>query len=268
MSSFLFAPPRFKPIDPNGNPYPAAYLQFYLTGTTTATDAYPNSALTSPYGSVVTADSGGLFPVVYLDTSISYRVQLYTSAAVLIWDIDPYNQTVSTPSGTVVMFMGTSVQRDAAYPPALWALCDGTNSTYDMRDRAPVGAGTTYGAGDALGAVSGTTSTQADHSHGGVTGSTAADLAAHTHYCIVDSEASSTSIAGTPSLYVNRGNNFTGGDTQYTLRGSATTPTLGPTTSTGSGGGHTHTVTAGGSHSHTVATISPGRALWFLMRKF
>lgn len=277
MSAFLFAPLRFQPLNGSGVPYPGALLRFWATTTTTPLDAYTTSAMNVPHAYPIEADSDGKFPAIYLNSTISYRAVLtekWTDPPTnsiygsLIDDVDPVNVTTDTPGGTVVMFMGTAVQRDAAYPSALWTLCDGTNSSYDMRNRAPVGAGDTYSEGAALGATAGTTSSAAGHAHTGATGSTAADLAAHTHFGIVDSAASSTELTGAPTLSVTRENGFTGGDTQYRLRGAATTPTLGPSSSAGSGGGHTHTISSDGGHSHTVATISPGRALWFLMRKF
>lgn len=45
--------------------------------------------------------------------------------------------------------------------PPNWQNCDGTNGTPDLRDRVPVGAGTTYALGDTGGA---TTSTPSAHS--------------------------------------------------------------------------------------------------------
>lgn len=281
MTAFLFAPPVYQPLNGSGVPYPGALMRFMATGTTTPLDAWTTSAMDVAHEYPIEADAAGRFPPIYLSSLIAYKMVLtegwtdpptnsiYGSA--IISPVDPINVISDVPGGTVVMFMGTAVQRAAAYPSALWTLCDGTNSSYDMRDRAPVGAGSTYTEGDALGATSGTTSSVANHDHGAATGSTAisaSQMPSHTHFGIVDSAASSTALTGAPTLSVTRENGFTGGDTQYILRGAANTPTLGPTSSAGSGSGHTHSITAGGGHDHTVATVSPGRAVWFVMRRF
>ena len=52
-----------------------------------------------------------------------------------------YNASLSNilPKGLISMWYGS-----IASIPSGWALCDGTNSTPDLRDRFIVGAGTTY----------------------------------------------------------------------------------------------------------------------------
>lgn len=280
MSAYLFAPLRFQPLDGSGNPYPGALLRFQATTTTTPLDCYTDATMMTPHAYPVEAGSDGKFPPIYLSSLVAYRAvlnQAWTDPPTdsiygsLIDDIDPISVIEDVPGGTVVMFMGSAVQRAAAYPSALWTVCDGTNSSYDMRNRAPVGAGDSYATGDAVGAAAGTTSSQSDHNHAGATGSTAADLAAHRHFISTDEQytgAGEQLATNANQLYLNT-DGAPGGDTEYILRGTtAEDATVGRTSSAGSGGGHTHTISNAGGHSHTVDTLSPSRALWFVMRKF
>jgi microcystin-dependent protein len=62
------------------------------------------------------------------------------------------------PIGGIIMWSGSVV-------PTRWALCDGTNSTPDLRDRFIVGSGTTYATGDTGGSASVTLTTNQIPSH-------------------------------------------------------------------------------------------------------
>src|SRR5690606_29662047 len=114
-------------------------------------------------------------PAIYLDPAIVYRVQLHDADGVLQYDVDPVHPHVAIPPGTIVMFDGTPEQRDAAYPPALWQVLDGSNGTKDSRDRSPVGVSNTKpisGEGSSGGTISGTTGPAGAHDHGGATAMT------------------------------------------------------------------------------------------------
>jgi hypothetical protein len=95
MTGTLLTVPVFRAVDANGLPLAGALLQFYLTGTTTPANVYTSSALTTPLSNPVAADSGGLFTPIYLDPTVTYRVQLQNSAAALIRDVDPVNISVT-----------------------------------------------------------------------------------------------------------------------------------------------------------------------------
>lgn len=69
-------------------------------------------------------------------------------------------EEVAIPSGVIVMWGGS-----VASIPAGWALCDGNNGTYDLRNLFIVGAGDTYDPGDTGGSNSVTLSTQQIPSH-------------------------------------------------------------------------------------------------------
>jgi len=95
MTGSLLAAPVYRAVDDNGLPLSGALLQFYETGTTTPTNVYTSSALTTPLSNPVVADSGGLFAPIYLDPTVTYRCQLLTSAGSLIEDIDPLSLNVT-----------------------------------------------------------------------------------------------------------------------------------------------------------------------------
>lgn len=93
--------------DANGNPYGGAKWYFYATTTTTPQNVYSNATLGTSLGAVVTADSAGWFPSIYLDASLTYRGILKDSTgAVTLADIDPLNPALDaagisyTPAGT------------------------------------------------------------------------------------------------------------------------------------------------------------------------
>lgn len=60
------------------------------------------------------------------------------------------------PSGVIVMWSGS-----VASIPSGWVICDGTNSTPDLRDRFVIGAGSTY----AVAATGGATTINIAHTH-------------------------------------------------------------------------------------------------------
>ena len=94
MSGLLLAQPVFRAVDATGAPMAGAQLQFYLTGTTTPATVYTSAALSTALSNPVAADSGGLFPPIWLDPTVTYRVQLLTSLGALVQDIDPCSESV------------------------------------------------------------------------------------------------------------------------------------------------------------------------------
>jgi hypothetical protein len=113
----LFYDPYPKPLSTLGVALPGAYYNFYLSGTTTPAPIYQNGSLTTPYAGIalpfitgnqiynaVQADGTGLFQPIYLNPQLVYRVQLYSSAGVLIEDVDPYvPQMPSVGNGQVIL---------------------------------------------------------------------------------------------------------------------------------------------------------------------
>jgi hypothetical protein len=149
MSAFLFGfEPRYRAISATGAPIPGAILRFSVSPGTTPTDPYTTSALTTPVSTTqgagsAEADSGGLFPAIYLDSEITYRVRLFTSAGVLVWDQDVYEGLNLTQAavGLVLYPLVPGGPEDSAgvtptnyaYPPG-HLLRYGTNTTPGTTD--------------------------------------------------------------------------------------------------------------------------------------
>lgn len=170
----------------------------------------------------------------------------------------------SVPVGLISMWWG---QADAV--PAGYGLCDGTvyNRTDgsgtiaspDLRNRIPMGAGSTVGHGLLAGALtsSKTTSTSGAHSH---TTNSAGD---HTHGVgtldIQPTTAGSTTRTGDYSVVgTTTGPYVTSVDSHdHTITGE-----------TALAGAHSHTTDSQGDHSHTVTvdTLPPVMGLHFIMK--
>jgi hypothetical protein len=94
MAGLLLAVPVFRAIDQNGEPMSGAQLQFYLTGSTTPNNVYTSASLATPLSNPVIADSGGLFPPIYLDPTVTYRAELLSSTGSVIANVDPVSESV------------------------------------------------------------------------------------------------------------------------------------------------------------------------------
>jgi hypothetical protein len=97
-----------------------------------------------------------------------------------------------TPAGCIGLWHST-----VATIPAGWCLCDGLNSTPDLRDRFPVGAGGNYDLGD-LGGSNSVTVSAASVTIGGHA-LTATEIPKHTHGTIPDWWSSGWTNTGTSS---------------------------------------------------------------------
>ena len=81
------------------------------------------------------------------------------------------------PVGGIIMWSGATNNI-----PSGWALCDGNNSTPDLRDRFVVGAGNSYAVGATGGSASGQTSTDSPAANGSsYNGAQIGNLNRHTH---------------------------------------------------------------------------------------
>jgi hypothetical protein len=103
----LFYNPTAQPLSSVGAVIPGAYYNFYLSGTTTPATVYQDAALSLPYPtaslngsetiySIIQASAAGVFPPIFLDPDVIYRVQLYNSNWQLIGDVDEYVPAMPT----------------------------------------------------------------------------------------------------------------------------------------------------------------------------
>ena len=130
--SKLFFTPKAVRLDSTGTPYAGAKANFYLTGTTTATDTYQDSALGTAHANPVVADAGGQFPAIYLDPTVSYRCVITQSDDTQIDDIDPVWIPAQAVDATVAdvggYFVSTDVESVLQEIGANYAQKSGTNT--------------------------------------------------------------------------------------------------------------------------------------------
>lgn len=156
--------------------------------------------------------------------------------------------------------------------PSGWVLCDGNNGSPDLRDRFIVGAGNSYAVGNAAGSITKATDAQGAHSHSNNTGSTSlttAQLPAHSHKMVsAEGNAGFNGSDVTASSYINVVGRGSSNNESYSLQAPATgsLPALGNTGETGTGGGHTHTISGDGTHTHNVDVRPPYYALCYIMK--
>jgi microcystin-dependent protein len=145
------------------------------------------------------------------------------------------------PRGGIILYSGSTLAI-----PTGWVLCNGTNSTPDLRNRFVVGAGSLYAVGDtggssyvalstanlpahthSSGTLGGSTNSAGSHTHSGTTNTTGS----HTHGVLTyyDANANGNRVA---TAYAN------GGTRAYTEAAGDHSHTL----SINSNGAHTHTV--------------------------
>ncbi len=95
MAAILLAP-RLVALDGAGGTLSGAKAYFYLTGSTTDAAVFNDGDLASPsheHAQPVAADSDGTFPPIWLDSDVTYRMVLKTSAGEALnnGDVDPVN---------------------------------------------------------------------------------------------------------------------------------------------------------------------------------
>lgn len=274
MNTYIFTDPHFRPLTLAGARMPGAILRFFVSDTEVPTPVYGAVPPDSPLGTEVTADSDGVFPVLYMDPSVTYRVKLFDADEVMQWDVDPYTPPRDYPSGTVVWFFGTAEDRDAKYPPELWQVCDGSNGTPDGRDRVPIMAGGDYVAGDTGGSLVDTTGEGGGLGEG-ETGETVLDetnMPVHHHRLYVRTSATQRGntrgfgFAGTAGL---EGQIIDDAPYGYLENAPSGSNQLVEDTGSAEPVGHLHTTPEVPPHTHAIegGGLPPFLALWALMRR-
>lgn len=159
--------------------------------------------------------------------------------------------TASFPSGGIILWSGS-----VAAIPSGWYLCNGSNSTPDLRDKFIVGAGSTY----AVGATGGSANAVVvAHTHTGTTGS----AGAHSHSVVADVGLAGGTTPWAGGTYLRQYGSS--GDSAYRLQGTdSASPTVGQTSTESA---HTHTFTTDSSGvSGTNANLPPYYALCYIMK--
>lgn len=125
MTHQLFQLPKQTQIDSSVRVVPGAKAYFFETLTTTPQDTYTTAARNVAHPHPVEADANGVFPAIYLDPTLQYKLTLNTAADVLIYTVDPVNDQIL--SGTIIgealwpmtaeeVSAGITI-RSYAYPP-------------------------------------------------------------------------------------------------------------------------------------------------------
>lgn len=169
----------------------------------------------------------------------AYTTQLATTA--FVHDV--------LPRGIIMLWSGST-----ATIPSGWTLCNGSNSTPDLRDRFVVGAGSTY----AVGATGGSAdSIVVSHTHTGTT-----DAAGTHSHTISNVSAFNESDSADPPI-----DGITGSSTADGGRNLTASATLQATAILTTAPNHTHTITTGSTGaSGTNANLPPYYALCYIMK--
>ena len=136
-------------FDNNGIPNAGGLIYTYQAGSSTLLTTYTtvngNIANTNP----IVLDAYGRTPSeIWMQTGYSYKFIIQTASAVTLQTLDnlypilqnaPTATPSSVPTGAIILWSGS-----LGSIPTGFVICDGTNSTPDLRDRFIVGAGSTY----------------------------------------------------------------------------------------------------------------------------
>lgn len=112
--SELFTLPKAVRVSAAGLPYAGAKANFYLTGTTTPTDTYEDSALSTAHDNPVVAGSDGQFAPIYLDPDTTYKVVITDADDNVLDTVDPIPSGAAATASAVTdsggYFTATTVE--------------------------------------------------------------------------------------------------------------------------------------------------------------
>ena len=159
----------------NGLPNAGGLIYTYQAGSSTLLTTYTTVNGTIANTNPIVLDAYGRTPSeIWMQTGYSYKFVIQTSAAVTLQTLDnlyPILQTAPSttptlPTGAIILWSGS-----LGSIPTGYVICDGTNSTPDLRDRFVIGAGSTYsvaatgGSADAIVVTHTHTATVTDPGH-------------------------------------------------------------------------------------------------------
>ena len=234
-------------FDNNGVPLSGGLIYQYQAGSSTLLTTYTtvngNVANANP---IVLDASGRPSNEIWMQTGYSYKLVIQTSSGSTLQTLDnlyPILQNApasapSLPSGAIILWSGS-----IGSIPSGYVICDGTNSTPDLRDRFVVAAGNNYSVGQTGGSAD---AIVVSHTH---TATSVVSDPSHTHTQTVGNAGGSTS---NQASYSNSGANFA---TSSNINAASTGITVATSTTN---------ATAGVSGSG--ANMPPYYALAFIMK--
>jgi hypothetical protein len=138
-------------FDNNGIPNAGGLIYTYQAGSSTLLSTYTTVNGTIANTNPIVLDAYGRTPSeVWMQTGYSYKFIIQTASAVTLQTLDdlyPILQSAPAVSATFTAGMIIIWSGSLGSVPTGWVLCDGTNSTPDLRDRFIAGAGNTYAVG-------------------------------------------------------------------------------------------------------------------------
>lgn len=118
MSGQLLYSPRMQFLDMLSKVLAGATAYFYLTDTTTPATVYQDVDLSDPFGASVPADAlTGMFPTIFLDPTITYRMKVIIAGGDLanpLLDIDPIGGLLTITSD---MLSAAVIEESLGYTP-------------------------------------------------------------------------------------------------------------------------------------------------------
>jgi hypothetical protein len=204
-------------FDNNGIPNAGGLIYTYQAGSSTLLSTYTTVNGTIANTNPIVLDAYGRTPSeIWMQTGYSYKFIIQTASAVTLQTLDnlyPILQSAPAVSATFTAGMIIIWSGSLGSVPAGWVLCDGTNSTPDLRNRFVIAAGDTYAVGATGGSADAivvthnhtATSTVTDpgHTHNGNFGSNGGPSGSGPQ--IYGFNGSTTTTGGTPITTVTTG---------------------------------------------------------------
>jgi microcystin-dependent protein len=164
-------------FDNNGIPNAGGLIYTYQAGSSTLLTTYTTVDGTIANTNPIVLDAYGRTPSeIWMQTGYSYKFVIQTAGTVTLQTLDnlyPILQSAPAVSATFTAGMIIIWSGSLGSIPSGWVLCDGTNSTPDLRNRFIVAAGDTYAVGATGGSANAivvththtATSTDSGHTH-------------------------------------------------------------------------------------------------------
>lgn len=133
MSGFRYSTPYQTALDSAGVTLPGALLYFYQSGTATPLASYSDAALSLPNTNPVVSDAGGLFPNIFLQSGVDYKVILKDADGNQLWQADPVSgggatiaiETVATIAALRALSVSSDTLTSIIYVRGYYADNDG-----------------------------------------------------------------------------------------------------------------------------------------------